>query len=92
MNGLLTEPGCGDLMMADGGCIVGDSNAQTIEHVIVANRGELREWPLLGGEIRRMQHGIGSRLWCGRARRMCQEAGAIVKNVVIAENGTIVVE
>lgn len=92
MNGLVTETGCGDLLMDGGGCVVAGAEAQTVEHVMVANRGEWREWPLLGGEIRKMQHGIGSQIWCARARRMCREAGVAVSRVAIGDNGKITVE
>lgn len=92
MNGLQTEPGGGDLLIAGGGCVVAGTEAQTIEHVMVANRGEWRELPLLGGEIRKMQQGIGSRLWCARAREMCREVGVAVSRVAIGDNGKITVE
>lgn len=92
MNGLQTEANGGDLLIAGGGCVVAGTEAQTIEHVMVANRGEWREQPLLGGEIRKMQHGIGSRLWCARAREMCREAGVSVSRVAIGNNGKITVE
>lgn len=51
MNGLQTEANGGDLLIAGGGCVVAGTEAQTIEHVMVANRGEWRELPLLGGEM-----------------------------------------
>lgn len=92
MNGLLTEIGSGDLLIAGGGCAVGDTNAQTVEHVVTANRGEYREWPLLGGEIVRLQHGIGGQLWCQRARRMCEAAGAKVSRIAISGRGEVVIE
>lgn len=92
MNGLQTEANGGDLLIAGGGCVVAGTEAQTIEHVMVANRGEWREQPLLGGEIRKMQHGIGSWLWCARAREMCREAGVSVSRVAIGNNGKITVE
>lgn len=92
MNGLMTEPGAGDLVIEDGGCVVAGSEQQTIEHVLVANRGEWREWPLLGGEVVKMKHGIAGRMWAARAREMCREAGVPVSRVAVADNGIITVE
>ena len=65
---------------------------QTIEHVLVSNRGEWREFPLLGGEIRRMQHGLAGRMWAARAREMCIAAGVAVSRVSVDDNGKIRVE
>lgn len=91
--GLMTEAGLGDLVTAPGGCAVGGTAAQTVEGVLAANRGEWREWPLLGGEVRRMMHGPGrGMIWAQRAREMCREAGVAVSRVTVKEGGRIVVE
>lgn len=92
MNGLTTYENGGDLAIEGGGCIVARTEAQTIEHVLVANRGEWREWPLLGSEIRKMQHGLAGRMWAARARQMCREAGVPVRRVIMGDNGKITVE
>ncbi len=92
MNGLLTEMNCGDLVIEGGGCVVAGTAQQTIEHVLVANRGEWREHPLLGGEVRKMQHGLAGRMWAARAREMCTAAGVAVSRVAVRENGKITVE
>lgn len=92
MKGFLTDIVSGDLVMECGGCVVAGTEAQTIEHVLVANRGEWREWPLLGGEVRKMQHGIAGRMWASRAREMCREAGVAVSRVSVSDNGKIRVE
>lgn len=92
MNGMTTEPNGGDLRIAGGGSIVAGTEAQTIEHVLLANRGEYREHPLLGGEVRKMQHGTPGRMWCARARRMIQAAGVQVSRVWISGDKTIKVE
>lgn len=92
MNGLQAEPGLGDLLIEGGGCIVAGSEAQTIEHVLVAMRGEWREFPLLGGELQKMQHGSENRFWAARARQMCREAGVPVNRIVMNADGEITVE
>ena len=83
MIGLLTESGSCDLQREDGGLMLGETSGQVIEHVLLANRGEYREFPLLGGEIVKRQRGIDSRLWCSRARSMIQAAGVAVNSVRI---------
>lgn len=90
--GLMVKEGCGDLVIRDGGVCVGETSAQTVEHVIVAMRGEFKEHPLLGGEIRKMMHGCGQRLWCARARDMCRAAGVRINRISVRDDGTIVVE
>lgn len=59
MNGITTEPGSGDLLIVNGGMIIAGTESQTVEHVLLANRGEYKEHPCLGAEIRKMQHGPG---------------------------------
>lgn len=92
MNGLQTEENGGDLRREGSGLVVAGAEAQVIEHVLLANRGEYREHPLLGGEVRKLQHGTPSRLWGARARQMLQEAGVAVSRVDINERGEIRVE
>lgn len=94
MKGILTAAGPGDLLRPEGdtkGLMLGDVSGQVIEHVIVANRGEYREEPLLGAEVVKRQKGIGERLWCARAREMCRAAGVAVNRVNI-DGETITVE
>lgn len=92
MNGLLTDGASGDLLIEGGGAMVGDTRGQAIEHVMAAMRGEFREWPKLGGEIRRQLHGSGSRIWAARARTMCAAAGVDVSRVEVQDNGKVKVE
>lgn len=92
MNGLLTEKNGGDLVIEGGGCVVAGMACQVIEHVLMANRGEWKELPLLGGEVRKMQHGPAGRMWAARAREMCRAAGVAVSRVAVSEDGIIRVE
>lgn len=92
MNGLQTETSLGDLFIEGGGCVVAGTEGQTVEHVLVAMRGEWREFPLLGGELQKMQHGSENRFWAARAKQMCKEAGVAVNRIVMNPNGEITVE
>lgn len=91
MNGLLTEAGGGDIVVVDGGMVITGTDAQTVEHVLLANRGEYKEHPCLGAEVRKMQHGPGGRLWCARARTMCKAAGVEVNKIEVDAEGRITV-
>lgn len=42
MNGITTEPGSGDLLIVNGGMIIAGTESQTVEHVLLANRGNTR--------------------------------------------------
>lgn len=92
MRGIATEPNGGDLVVMAGGMVIAGTEAQTVEHVLLANRGEYKERPELGAELRKLQHGPGSRLWCGRARTMCRAAGVEVRRIEAGEDGKIRVE
>lgn len=51
MQGIMTNPETGDIMVQDGRIIIGDNSRQCIEQILVSNRGEYKEYPLVGGEI-----------------------------------------
>lgn len=86
MIGLVIDTQTGDLLIENGSLVLGEISSQVIEHVVRANRGEYREYPLLGAEVLRLQHGTTARLWAARAKKMCQAAGVEVKRVSIIDN------
>ena len=79
--GILTSENDGDLMIdvrrnTDGmivsGVVVGDSDEQHIEHNIISNRGEIKEYPHVGGEIVKWKNGMMTELLL---RKMQQSLG-----------------
>lgn len=88
----MIDPASGDLMVKDGQIVVGPVDGQCIEQIIVSNRGEYKEHPLVGGEVIRMMHGEESRFWANRVRNMCIAMGVAVKRVSLDINGKITVE
>lgn len=94
MRGVQTDVETGDLLIEGGGCVVAGSEAQTIEHVLRAVRGEFKEYPLLGGEIIRLSHGsaLSGQLWSQRARTMLIGAGVAVSRVSVNSQGEVIVE
>ncbi len=91
MRGIMVDVSTGDLLTSKDGLVMGETSQQVIEHALRAFRGEYREHPLLGAEADKQQYGVGSRLWCSLAKRMCKACGVTLKQVSIEENNTIVV-
>lgn len=91
MTGIVVDVGTGDLLVEDGRLVMGETSQQVIEHALRAFRGEYREMPLIGAEADKQQYGVGSRLWCARAKQMCKACGVTVAKVSMEDNNTIVV-
>lgn len=91
MTGIIVDVGTGDLLVENGGLVMGETSQQVIEHALRAFRGEYRELPLIGAEADKQRCGVGSRLWCARAKQMCKVCGVTVAQVSIEDNNTIVV-
>jgi len=91
MKGILLDIETGDLNIEDGTLQIGECSAQIAELVICANRGEIKEYPLVGVEIDRMRNGCVDRLWCAAAKTMLQSCGIAVTQVKYS-NGTLTIE
>lgn len=91
MNGLTTDTESGDLLIEKSGAVIGDSEAQTAETVLVAMRGELKETPLLGAEVRMLLGGETDVMWAGEAKKMLKAAGVDVAKVSV-DDGVVTVE
>jgi hypothetical protein len=44
----------GDLKIANGDFVIGDSNDQEIENLLVSAKGAFKEFPIVGGDIGKM--------------------------------------
>ncbi len=86
MTGILIDPDTGDLMIWDGGLMVGDNTAQVAQAILMADRGEFKEHPLLGAGIIKLMHGGGDPMWAAEARDMLQSAGVPVRRVTLDGN------
>ncbi|MFK1951343.1 hypothetical protein ACIXFX_22300 [Bacteroides fragilis] len=53
MNGILIDAESGDLLIERGSVVIGETDSQIAECVLVAMRGEWKEWPLIGGEVKK---------------------------------------
>ena len=55
-------------------------------------RGEWKEWPLIGGEVKKMLGGKVDVMWRGQVKKMLEACGLDVQKVSITEDNIITVE
>lgn len=91
MKGILLDIETGDLNIEGGMVQIGECTSQVAELVICANRGEIKEYPLVGVEIDRMRNGCVDRLWCAATKTMLQSCDIPVSQVKY-ENGALTIE
>jgi hypothetical protein len=46
-----------DVIVKDGDFFISDSDQQHIKHILIADKGQFRQWPLIGVGIRRQSNG-----------------------------------
>ncbi len=91
MVGMLIDPETGDLQVKNGSLVFGDNTEQVAECVLLAARGELKEYPLIGAEISKLTNGNPDPMWCANAKQMLQACGVPVTRVRL-ENNQITIE
>lgn len=91
MKGILIDRETGDLLVRDRSMVIGDTEAQTVETVLVANRGEFKESPLIGGELTKQLSGGIDVMWPGEIKKMLKACGVSCERVKV-ENGEITIE
>ena len=91
MKGILIDRGTGDLLVENGQLVIDDTEAQTVETVLVANRGEFKESPLIGGELTKQLSGGIDVMWPGEVKKMLKACGVSCERVKV-ENGEITIE
>lgn len=83
---MLIDPETGDLQVKSGSLDLGDNTEQVTECVIMAARGEFKEYPLIGAEITKLTNGNPDRMWCANAKQMLQACGVPVSRVTLKDN------
>ena len=91
MKGILIDSGSGDLLVENHTLVIGNTEAQTVEAVLTANRGEFKEWPWMGGEATKQLSGGVDVMWPGEVRKMLRTCGVDCDEVKIA-NGEIIIK
>ncbi len=92
MNGILIDTESGDLLIEHGRVVIGDTDSQIAESVLVTLRGEWKEWPLIGGEVEKALGGQVDVMWRGEVKKMLHACGLDVRQIHISEDNTITVE
>lgn len=92
MKGLVINPETDDLLVERKAIAIVDSEVQVVENVLLANRGEFKELPLIGAETRLQLGGERDVLWPTRAKKMIKACGVEVRKVSITDNNTVTVE
>ena len=85
MKGILIASGTGDLLVENSGLVIGNTESQTVETVLRANRGEFKEFPLLGGEVMKQLSGGEDVMWAGEVKKMLRASGIDCEQVEIKD-------
>lgn len=89
MKGLQTDIETGDLLIERKAAVVADNNALTIEAVLLAQRGEFKERPLIGAAVRQLLGGCKDVFWPQETKKMIKAAGVEVSRVTVDADGTV---
>lgn len=92
MRGILIDAESGDLLIERGSVVIGDTDSQIAGWVLVAMRGEWKQWPLIGGEVKKMLGGEADVMWRGQVKKMLEACGLEVRKISISEDNMITVE
>lgn len=82
----------GDLLVEKGAAVIADNEVQIIENVLLATRGDFKEYPLVGAEVRQQLGGEHDVMWPTRAKKMIKECGVAVRKVSMGDDGTVTIE
>lgn len=93
MNGLITDTKTGDLLIGSNSqAAVTDCMAQVCESVLLAMRGEFKEFPLLGAEVRQQLGGYVDPFWPQETKKMLRSCKVDAETVELNEDGTLTIE
>lgn len=91
MIGMLIDSQTGDLLLREGTIAIGENTDQVAEHVLLAVRGDYKEFPLVGAEIHRLVNGTPGPMWKADAEDMLRFCGVPVSRIIM-EEGQITIE
>lgn len=84
MKGIILDAN-GDFALTGGRVQIDEADGQTIENILLANRGEFKEAPLIGGEVAKMQNGRPNAMWCVQVKKQIQSVGLRVTSVTMMD-------
>ncbi len=76
-----------DIIIEDGDLVVGDSDRQHIEHILVAAPGHYKQNPLVGANITQMLSGPIGLSEKQNIKKALQSDGYNAKNIIFNEGG-----
>lgn len=74
-------------IIQDGTLYIGDNTASIAQLLVVSNRGDFKEYPLIGGEAQQQQGASHINLWLTRVKKQLNAIGIDAK--VVYDNGQI---
>ncbi len=86
MTGILIDVDTGDLLIQNSSVVIGDTDSQVTQCVLEAMRGEFKEYPLIGGEVRKMLSGNKDKMWINDVKKMLRDCGVEVNNISLSDN------
>ena len=93
MEGLITDTSTGDLLIGrNRTAVITDCEEQVVESVLLAMRGEFKEFPLLGGEVRTQLGGCVDPFWQKKKKKMLRSCMVDVETVTLDRDGTLTIE
>lgn len=91
MRGILFDFERGDVCVEQGTLAVGQVDEQVVQTVLMAFKGEFKESPMIGGEIKKQMGGCVDVMWPGMMKRMLKACGVTVNKITV-NNDIITIE
>jgi hypothetical protein len=93
MQGLITDTNTGDLLISSAKqATITDCEEQICESVLLAMRGEFKEYPLLGAEVRQQLGGCVDPFWPQETKKMLRACKVAAETVELQEDGTLTIQ
>lgn len=93
MKGLITNTTTGDLLIGrDKLATVTYCEEQVCESVLLAMRGEFKEFPLLGAEVRQQLGGCVDPFWPQETKKMLRACKVAANTVTLQEDGSLIIQ
>lgn len=89
MNGLITDNETGDLLIEKGTAAIASCEGQVVETVLLAMRGEIKEFPMLGAELRMKMGGLKDAFWPLETTKMIRACGVNIDKVEVDDSGVV---
>ncbi|MCM1310890.1 MAG: hypothetical protein NC301_07700 [Bacteroides sp.] len=93
MKGIITNTQTGDLLIGrNKQATITDCEEQVCESVLLAMRGEFKEFPLLGAEVRQQLGGCVDPFWPQETKKMLRACKVAAETVKLQEDGSLTIQ